>query len=142
MKTRLISFLLLLALVVTAMPLVSFAAEGEGQTETPAVNTMTEKDYNALYVQDGLEMAADFFKMNEYWNPAGEGHIDYVVPVGPYQNTAYPVGDGTTLNFTDPTVLEENFDTYKVAVADWKDEYKNHLNSFVWSEGKMKFDVF
>ena len=49
MKKRLISFLLLFAMLVTAMPVISFATEVEENTEsTEIVSTMTEAQYNAL----------------------------------------------------------------------------------------------
>ncbi|MBO7169633.1 MAG: hypothetical protein J6W28_00470, partial [Clostridia bacterium] len=62
MKKRILSFCLLLAMVVTALPLAAmsvFAASGRASYE--------EEDYNTLYVQKGLVFAADFFDTNEYW---------------------------------------------------------------------------
>ena len=81
MKTRLISFLLLIALVVTAMPLVSFATENEESTQntepaTGTVSTMTEEQYNALYVQDGLNAAFDVMVLNEYWGLTVDHKLD------------------------------------------------------------------
>ena len=68
MKKRLLSFLLLLTLLVSAMPLgafsfLSFATEDEG---------MSEEDYNALYVKQNLLFQFDFFPLNEYWGKAEE----------------------------------------------------------------------
>jgi len=100
MKTRLISFLLLLALVVTAMPLVSFAAENE---ETAV---MEEADYNALYVQDGLLLSIDFFKLNEYWNPDADYGSE--LPLGPADNKNYY--DATTDAYYDFTVRDNRFE--------------------------------
>ena len=60
MKKRILSMLLLVAMVVTALPLMALTVLATG---TPAEEpTFTENDYNGLYVQDGLFFAADFFK--------------------------------------------------------------------------------
>ena len=104
MKKRILSMLLLVAMLVTALPLFAlptFAGTEEG-TEKEA--TFEEKDYNALYVTEGLVMAADFFKMNEYWNPAaGEvGHVDYAAPETG-GGTAFADWMNTNFLWTDPT---------------------------------------
>ena len=108
--------------------------------------------YNALYVQDGLLFAADFFGTNKYWN------IAYDMPVGPSDNTAYLYdadGDGTpeTYDLTNAaaraTVITAEEDTNKgktvfaVAKAEWQTAYKNYMNTtFRWSTGSMAFSVF
>ena len=94
MKKRLLSLFLLFVLLVSAMPLgvlslLSFAAEEE----------LSEKDYNDLYVKEGLVFSADFFKLNEHWSP--DGH-SYVIPTGPSDNKAYY--DATTDKTFDFTV--------------------------------------
>ena len=99
MKRRLISFLLLIALVVTAMPLVAFAAEGEGST----TSTMTEAEYNALYVQDGLYIAFDAMPLNTYWGETADQRA--VFPASspmfnssyPYAGTDYVTGEAKTI---------------------------------------------
>ncbi|MBR7095833.1 MAG: hypothetical protein IKC73_06410, partial [Clostridia bacterium] len=59
MKKRILSMLLLVAMVVTALPLFALTVLATGtQAEEP---TFTEDDYNGLYVEDGLFFAADFF---------------------------------------------------------------------------------
>ena len=60
MKKRLLSLLLLVAMIVTALPLMVLPA-------VAAEKSYTEDDYNALYVQDGLIFALDFFSTNSYW---------------------------------------------------------------------------
>ena len=62
MKKRLLSMLLLVAMIVTALPLVAFPI-----TATETEKEWTEEDYNAFYVTDGALMIADFFTLNEYW---------------------------------------------------------------------------
>ena len=87
MKKRLLSLLLLVAMLVTAVPLAAIAvlaADVQPQAEAPS---FTEEDYNALYVQDNLVYALDFFSLNEYWADARGEHPDF--PVGPAENTAY-----------------------------------------------------
>ena len=108
--------------------------------------------YNALYVQDGLLFAADFFGSNKYWN------IAYDMPVGPSDNTAYLYdadGDGTpeTYDLTNAAARatkitaeedENNGKTvFAVAKAEWQTAYKDYLNTnFLWTNGSMKFSVF
>ena len=60
MKKRVLSVLLAVIMLVSALPMVlpTFAA-----TE----NVFTEADYKALYVQDKLILGVDFFSTNEYW---------------------------------------------------------------------------
>ncbi|MBQ2719515.1 MAG: hypothetical protein IJF73_05555, partial [Clostridia bacterium] len=71
MKKRILSMLLLVAMVVTALPLFALTAFATGTTaEEP---TFTEDDYNDLYVQDGLFFAADFFETKE-----GAALSDYI----------------------------------------------------------------
>ena len=68
MKKRILSMLLLVAMVLTAVPLFAFAAlAADGvAAEKP---TYEEEDYNDLYVKkDNLVYAADFFVTNEHWD--------------------------------------------------------------------------
>ncbi len=69
MKKRILSLLLLLAMAVTALPLVAFPAVAAEEEE----KVYTLEDYNGLYVQDGLHFAMDLYKNNVFWNPTGEG---------------------------------------------------------------------
>ena len=93
MKNRIISLVLLVAMVITALPLVAFPVIA---AEAPE-KTYTAEEYDALYVQDGLVFAMDFFKTNSYWNVDGTA---FSVPVGPSLMTAYEYG-GKTYNFKD-----------------------------------------
>ena len=62
MKKRLLSMLLLAVMVITAAPLGVLTVFAEGEAEAPSFDA---DDYNALYVQDGLFFAADFFSAEE-----------------------------------------------------------------------------
>ena len=90
MKKRLLSLLLLVAMIVTALPLVAFpitAAETEKE--------WTEEDYNAFFVKDGALFLSDFYTLNEYW---GE-EIEF--PEAPTKQSAYVYyKDGKTYDFT------------------------------------------
>ncbi len=63
MKKKILSLLLLVALVVTAMPLIALPSLAA------AANPVLE-DYNALYVQEGYQYGIDFFPLNEHWEGA------------------------------------------------------------------------
>ena len=63
-------------------------------------------------------MGADFFRMNKYWNPEGEGHIDYVVPASPVRKTATVV-DGVEYNFSNADVRNANQDACIAAITAW-----------------------
>ncbi|MBE6695100.1 MAG: hypothetical protein E7587_01465 [Ruminococcaceae bacterium] len=111
MKKRLISLLLLFALLVTAMPVgvLSFVSSAEENTE------MTADEYNALYVLDNIAYSIDFFKLNEYWSP--DGH-SYEIPIGPSDNKNYvddgKGGTGKTFDFT----VENNQFVYTITKTD------------------------
>ena len=71
MKKRILSMLLLVAMVVTALPLFALTVFATGtKAEEP---TFTEEDYNDLYVQDDLFFAADFFNTK-----SGSSLSDYI----------------------------------------------------------------
>lgn len=96
MKKRVLSLLLMLAMVLTALPVVAlpvFAAEPEEEEE------VVEFNYDKLYYTKGLVFAIDFFKSNEFWDPEGD---DFVQPVNPVENSAYLHTDGVTYDFTVP----------------------------------------
>ena len=82
MKKRLLSLLLLVAMVVTALPLVILPASA-----TASEPSFTEEDYNALYKQEGLVYAFDVFTLNEHWAEARGEHPAF--PVAPHENDAY-----------------------------------------------------
>ena len=68
MKKRLLSFLLLVAMLVTAVPLTAIAVLAADVEPQAAGREFTEEDYNALYKQDGLIFAFDVMTTNSYWN--------------------------------------------------------------------------
>ena len=99
MKKRILAMLLLVAMIVTALPLMVLPTLAAEEEETVKKYDQAEYDsYNKLYVTDSILFGADFYKMNEYWNP--NGTIVYQVPVGPSDTTAYE-HNGVTYNFTD-----------------------------------------
>ena len=61
MKKRILSMLLLVVMLVTALPLTALTVFAE---TTPNYD---KDDYNALYVKDGLVWAVDFFDTNAMW---------------------------------------------------------------------------
>ena len=80
---RLLSLSLAVLLALSALvPLAAIAVEDDGVTYP----SISEKDYNALYVQDGLVFQVDFYKTNPYWNVNGDA---YAMPVSPSENEAY-----------------------------------------------------
>lgn len=147
---RLLSLLLALILAFSvAMPILAAEAEDEGEGEAITYPALTEGNYNALYVKEGIEMGADFFKMNQYWNP--EGAIDYTVPIGPSENRSFWYDtDGDTekdseeiYNLTKPEVRTTATVTvdgqtkliFDIATAEWRKAYREWLNStFLWTK--------
>ena len=97
--------------------------------------TTDEATYNALYVQDKLVFAADFFGTNEYWNRK------YELPLAPSDNAAYEY-EGETYNFADG-VADSEKTAFAAAKTEWQTAYRNYMNStFRWTTGNMKFGVF
>ena len=84
MKKRLLSLLLLVAMLVTAVPLAAVAALATEPTPRAAEPEWTEEDYNALYTaQEAALISLDFFKSNSYWG----GSVD--LPEKPETFTEY-----------------------------------------------------
>ena len=81
MKKRIVSTLLLVAMLVAAVPLAAISALAADVEPQAAPREFVEADYNALYKQEGLFFSMDFFKTNRYWNPNGDTLIKF--PVGP-----------------------------------------------------------
>ena len=139
---RLLALMLALLLAFTAaLPILAV----EEEEEVITYPTLTEGDYNKLYVSDDLVMAADFFRMNGYWNTDG---VVYTVPIGPSLNKAYEYdadGNGETeiydltkaanrdLVITAPLDPFNGKTLYDAADAEWKAAYKSWINSFVWT---------
>ena len=84
MKKRILSLLILAAMIVTALPLSVLpvlAADGTVGADEPV---WEEADYDALYTaQDASLISLDFFTSNSYWGEA----ID--IPVAPETMTSY-----------------------------------------------------
>ncbi len=74
MKKRILSMLLLVAMIVTALPLVAISAFAT--QPAPEEPDFTAEDYNALYVQDDLVYAIDFFSTNAFWGGASQAYTD------------------------------------------------------------------
>ena len=70
MKKRLLSILLLVAMLVTAVPLAAISVLAADVEPQAAGREFTEEDYNALYKQEGLLFWQDFFRLNSYWGAA------------------------------------------------------------------------
>ena len=151
MKKRILALLLLAVMIVSALPLTVLPVLAAEEEEI----VYEEKDYNALYVQDGLAFAADFFRTNQYWNP--DGATDYTVPVAPLRQTAYwhdangngEKDDGEVFDFTNADVrtAAQTAGTaakaaYDVAFAAWKTEYLNYMQSFMWMPESKKGFTF
>ncbi|MBO7293566.1 MAG: hypothetical protein J6V07_06505, partial [Clostridia bacterium] len=60
MKKRILSLFLLVVMLVTALPLTALTVFANGDEAAPE-SVYGEDDYNALYVQEGLVYAIDFF---------------------------------------------------------------------------------
>ena len=153
MKKRILAMLLLAAMIVTALPLMVLPTLAAEEEETVKEYDRAEYDsYNKLYVTDSILFGADFYKMNEYWNP--NGMIVYQVPVGPSDTTAYEY-NGVTYDFTDATTqatITEGLASrwasasnpegvaFLAAVKEWRAAYADFMNqNFVWSSAGMKF---
>ena len=91
-------------------------------------SAMTEAEYNALYVQDGIRIAQDFFRLNEYW-----GDTDYTIPAPPMTWDDYEGNDftvpanrmgeyllehtkGTTTNYVSST---NGYETTEAGAVGW-----------------------
>ena len=129
-----------------AAVIAAFAEEATAKYAT----AMPEYDsYNALYVQDGILIAADFFKLNRYWNTDGTA---YTIPVGPSENTAWQYdadGDGEVETY-DLTVAancdivitaegdkNKGKTLFTVAQAQWRADYTSWMNeNFRWGTSR------
>ncbi len=150
MKKRLLSLALSALLALGCLtPLTVLAADPE-----PTYPTIDEEAYNALYVEEGLFLAADFFRLNEYW-----GEEPPSLPKAPYLRDSYlyaydknkdgeiAEGEGDTVDLT----KEENrvivgsttsggvtketrtfTSAYKAAIKDYRDELFAVLGDFVF----------
>ena len=90
MKKRILSMLLLVAMIVTALPLTVLPALA-AEKSAPAAPVYNEDDYNALYVNDGLILAFDVMALNEYWGEAVNARAEY--PTSPMETEAFDTID-------------------------------------------------
>ncbi len=74
MKKRVLSLLLTLVMLVSAMPVLLLSAS--------AADTEESYDYSSLYVTDGAILMMDFFNTNSIWKPDGMTEED-LLPVAP-----------------------------------------------------------
>ena len=117
MKNRLLSLLLLVAMLVTAVPLAAvavLAADTELQADAPE---FTEEDYNALYKQDGLLFWQDFFRLNSHWGTAAPTMPDAPADVFEGQKVV-DTGDAPTAE-------------YQAAITEYKGDAQAILDGFV-----------
>lgn len=90
MKKRLISMLLLLVMLVSAVPMLAFSVAAEEAAEEEVVY-----DYNSLYADlDKMMYFIDFFKLNDFW-----GEEAPEMPLAPPDDAAY-LYNGTSYDFT------------------------------------------
>ncbi len=140
MKKRVLSLALAILMLVLSAPLfvlVGTAEENGGESY----------NYDSLYVQLGLIMQYDFFKLNEYWAPAGE---EYEKPDSIYSQTD---GEGQLLfdelservtlvkdgeKITSATIVP----TFSAAVEAYRKEANGLLDSFkIGGVGRMVFTL-
>ena len=126
MKKRIISLLLLVAMLVTAVPLAAVAVLA-ADTEPQATPEFTEEDYNALYKQEGLLFWQDFFRLNSHWGTAapempgapadvfeGQKIVDtgdaptteYQAAITAYQTAAQAIFNGFVVKSADSVALK------------------------------------
>ena len=131
MKKRTFSLLLSLILALGCLSPLCVPAADPADTY-PEID---EDAYNALYVQENLIFAADFFSLNEYWGEAAP-----TLPTAPYLLTEYDY-KGTKVDFTveanrlkyDGSGAATGFSAaYSAAISKYKAELEEILNTFVY----------
>ena len=126
MKKRILSMLLLVAMIVTALPLTVLPILAS-EKSAPAAPVYNEDDYNAFYVNNGLILGFDVMALNTYWGEAVNARAEY--PESPMYNNAYVYTDGVTYDFTKLYVDENGVeypyyvDRYTSKNASGVDEY-------------------
>lgn len=69
--------------------------------DAPDTPSLTEADYNALYVQSGLAVAFDVMALNSYWGKTDSDNAAGIAfPKSPMLDNAYTHTDGKTYDFT------------------------------------------
>ena len=136
MKKRILSMLLLVAMLATALPLLAFGVLAAEKTAEEPV--YTEEDYSDLYYAEGLLFAADWFKLgNPTWSDESL--------------TAYPELDfsgvtitdeatesiGTATGFTKNEALAAAATSFQTAEKAWLAQFVHHsvdpANLYFWS---------
>ena len=98
MKKRILSMLLLVAMVVTALPIVALPAIAVESGE----KNYSAEDYNALYVQEDLVYALDFFASNSHWSDTSVTYTTKETLVAAIQAASWVGGDVITMSATYP----------------------------------------
>ncbi len=98
MKKRLLSLALSALLVLGCLSPLAVPATGSA----PAYPEIGEEAYNALYVQDGLIDAYDFFRLNEFWSDTWADGEAPTLPPAPGLDSQY---DDNRLDSTAPFII-------------------------------------
>ena len=107
--------------------------------DTPAPS-LTEADYNALYVQSGLAVAFDIMALNGYWGKTDSDNAAGIAfPRSPMLDNAYRHTDGKTYDFTKLYVNEDGV-TYPYYVDRFDDAARDSSGKLIASPeaGKEK----
>ncbi|MBO7761845.1 MAG: hypothetical protein J6T24_03525 [Clostridia bacterium] len=112
MKKRVLSLLLMLVMVLTAVPFFAFSASAETVEEEEAVF-----DYNSLYVTNGLIYGLDFYSLNEFWGGSA------TMPASPADS------------FTGEKVSGNGWSAdYKSAISSFQTAVKNKIAEFAYKK--------
>lgn len=112
MKQRFLAFLLSILMILSCGAPLSLCVSAEG--DEPAYPVLSAEDYNALYIQEGLLFAADFFAMNEYW-----GASPLEIPLAPAENKAYEYRKTIWTDANSNGQVDEGETTVDVTVHDF-----------------------
>lgn len=119
MKKRILSMLLLAVMIVTALPLAVLSVSA---AEEEVV--LTEEDYTALYVQNGLVSMYDFFRLNSYWGGSA------TLPVAPIFSDKYATAD-SRLSGTGGWIVVRRSHTYNGTYEGFTQSYSASTESWV-----------
>lgn len=111
MKKRVLSLLLMLVMVVTAVPFFAFSASAD--ETVPEEETVF--DYSSLYVTNGLVYALDFYSLNDFWGGSVE------MPASPADSFTGTMMSGTAWT-----------SEYKAVIDKAKTDMKNLYASFLF----------
>ena len=108
--------------------------------DAPDTPSLTEADYNALYVQSGLAVAFDVMALNGHWGGStSDNAAGIAFPKSPMLDTAYLHTDGKTYDFTKLYVNEDGV-TYPYYVDRFDDAARDASGALIASPeaGKEK----